>query len=72
MNLNFDTKSTKILSASKKVPSVHEEPIEGGGSEREVCDICGKRFKTHSMLDRHKENEHGNPEKTHTGPHRVE
>jgi hypothetical protein len=52
-----------------KGPPLHEEPIEGRQSGLEVCEICGKRFKTHAELDRHLENAHGNPERTHTKPH---
>jgi len=55
-----------------KGPPMHEEPVSGLTLGKEVCKICGKSFKTHSELDRHVENVHGTPEKTHTGPHRVE
>lgn len=65
-------KQMKTQPVHPKVPPIHEEPIEGLSSEKEICEICGKAFKTHTQLDRHKENDHGNPEKTHTGPHRVE
>jgi len=71
MNKLFSIKHTKIPSLPK-TPPLHEEPIQGRGSEKEICKICGKSFKTHSELDRHVENAHGAPEKTHTGPHRVE
>ena len=40
--------------------------------EKEICEICGKAFKTHAQIDRHMEHMHGNPEKTHTAPHRIE
>ena len=66
------SKQVKTSSVLPKAPSLHEEPIEGYESMKEVCEICGKKFKTHSELDRHMENIHGNPEKTHTGPHAVE
>jgi hypothetical protein len=66
------SKQGKNKSALPKVPPLHEVPIEGLSSAKEICKICGKAFKTHSELDRHVENVHGTPEKTHTGPHRVE
>jgi hypothetical protein len=66
------SKQTKIHSTLPKAPPLHDEPIEGLSSEKEICEICGKAFKTHTQLDRHKEHEHGSPEKTHTGPHKVE
>ncbi len=72
MNKSFGVKQTKIRYNLPKAPPLHEEPIEGLSSEKEICKICGKAFKTHSELDRHMENVHGAPEKTHTGPHRVE
>jgi len=49
--------------------TVHEEPVRTLEPSRLECEICGKAFKTHTELDRHLENIHGNPEKTHTGPH---
>jgi hypothetical protein len=52
-----------------KAPPLHEEPIEGLQPGKEVCEICGKTFRTHAELDRHLENTHGTPEKTHTKPH---
>jgi hypothetical protein len=72
MNATFSNKQTKISYGLPKAPPLHDEPIEGLSSEKEKCEICGKTFKTHTQLDRHMEHEHGNPEKTHTGPHRVE
>ena len=30
-----------------------------------VCDICGKAFKSHSQLDRHKISEHEKSEEAH-------
>jgi hypothetical protein len=30
-----------------------------------VCDICGKTFKSHSQLDRHKTSEHEKSEEAH-------
>ena len=69
-------KKVKTWSAPPEVPPIHDESISGleVGKEvgREVCQICGKAFKTHSELDRHMENIHGSPEKTHRGPHRIE
>jgi len=52
-----------------KAPPVPEEPTGKITAGPLVCEICGKTFKTHSQLDRHMEQAHGNPEKTHTGPH---
>jgi len=65
-------KQMKTRSVLPEVSPLREEPIEGLSSEKEICEICGKAFKTHTQLDRHKEHEHGTPEKTHTGPHRIE
>ena len=65
-------KQVKIRSDLPKGPPLHEEPVGGLVLSKEVCKICGKSFKTHSELDRHMENVHGTPEKTHTKPHRVE
>ena len=47
----------------------HDEPVRTTEPSKLDCEICGKTFKTHSELDRHMENVHGNPEKTHTKPH---
>lgn len=66
-----EDKQVKTHSDLPKTPSVHEESIEGY-ARGAVCEICGKTFKTHTELDRHKENVHGNPEKTHTHPHAIE
>ena len=65
-------KKEKTQSVLPKSPRLHEEPVGGQLLGKEVCKICGKLFKTHSELDRHMENVHGEPEKTHTGPHRIE
>ena len=65
-------KDAKTGSDLPKGPPLHEEPVGGLILSKEVCKICGKSFKTHSELDRHMENVHGAPEKTHTKPHRVE
>jgi hypothetical protein len=63
----------KILVSTRstlpKAPPVPEEPLDKIAPGPLVCEICGKTFKTHSELDRHMENVHGNPEKTHTHPH---
>jgi hypothetical protein len=72
MNKPLNSKQNNLRSTLPKVPPLHEEPIQGLSSEKEVCEICGKTFKTHTQLDRHMEHEHGNPEKTHTKPHAVE
>lgn len=64
--LNKQTKTRLFL---PKTPPLHEEPIGGSEVGREVCKICGKSFKTHAELDRHMEQMHGAPEKTHTKPH---
>ena len=66
---SFMDKQNKTKPVLPKTPPVHEEPLGGRQSGNEVCEICGKRFKTHAELDRHLENAHGNPEKTHTKPH---
>ena len=71
-----DNKKVKTKSVPSKMPPEHDESMSGGevGKEvgRDVCQICGKAFKTHSELDRHMENVHGSPERTHTQPHRIE
>jgi hypothetical protein len=41
-----------------KAPPVPEEPLENMPKSELVCDICGKTFRTHSQLDRHKTTEH--------------
>ncbi|MCW4000313.1 MAG: hypothetical protein NWE93_08730 [Candidatus Bathyarchaeota archaeon] len=46
-------------------PPVPEEPLEQMPKSRLACEICGKTFRTHSELDRHLEQIHGHPEKTH-------
>ena len=48
---------------------MHGEPVRTLEPSRLTCEICGRTFKTHSELDRHLESIHGNPEKTHMGPH---
>ena len=64
----FDFKQFKIQSYSREPPK-HEEPIRTAEPSKLECHICGKVFKAHAELDRHMENTHGNPEKTHTKPH---
>jgi hypothetical protein len=66
------SKKGKTSSDLPKGPPLHEEPVAGLVLGKEICRICGKTFKNHSELDRHVENVHGAPEKTHIGPHRVE
>ena len=61
--------SVKTGSAFPKSPPVPQEPTEQMPPSPLVCEICGKVFKTHTELDRHKEHIHGDPEKTHTKPH---
>jgi hypothetical protein len=63
------TKQDKPQSVPSREPPTHEEPVHTLQPSRLECEICGKAFKTHTELDRHLENVHGNPEKTHTGPH---
>ncbi len=58
-----------IRLALPKAPPVPEEPLDRLARGPLVCEICGKTFKTHSELDRHMENVHGSPEKTHTTAH---
>ena len=65
-------KKVKTSSVLPKAPPLHEEPIRSLEPSKLVCHICGKAFKTHSELDRHMENVHGAPEKTHTKPHKIE
>ena len=65
LNLN---KSKLNLIVPESHP-MHEEPVSTVEPSRLACEICGKAFKTHTELDRHMENAHGNPEKTHTGTH---
>ena len=45
-----------------KAPPVPEEPLDKMAPSELVCDICGKIFKTHTQLDRHKTTEHEEPE----------
>jgi len=52
-----------------KAPPVPEEPLDQMAPSLLVCRMCGKTFKTHIELDRHTEQMHGQPEKTHTKPH---
>jgi hypothetical protein len=49
-------------SALPKAPPVPEEPLENMPKSELVCELCGKTFKTHSQLDRHKTTEHEMPE----------
>ena len=65
-------KQIKTRSILPKAPPLHEEPLRGIEPGKLVCQICGKVFKTHAQIDRHMEHMHGNPEKTHTAPHRIE
>lgn len=53
-----------------KAPPVPEEPLDRMVPSSLVCRVCGKIFKTHLELDRHMENMHANPERTHVGPHK--
>jgi hypothetical protein len=69
MNKKLNVEPNKMPTTNPKAPSLHEEPIQGLSSEKEVCKVCGNTFKTHTQLDRHMENEHGNPEKTHIQNH---
>jgi uncharacterized C2H2 Zn-finger protein len=62
-------KQNKTQSNPSRESPMHEEPVRSTEPSRLECEICGKAFKTHTELDRHLENVHGNPEKTHTGPH---
>jgi Zinc-finger double-stranded RNA-binding len=45
-----------------KAPPVTEEPLDTMPKSELVCELCGKTFKTHSQLDRHKTTEHEVPE----------
>ena len=61
-----------ILSSRSVPPKSHpipEEPLDKLPKSLFACEICGKTFRTHSELDRHKEHLHGNPEKTHLSRH---
>jgi Zinc finger, C2H2 type. len=51
--------------APPKAPPVPEEPLENMPAGPLVCDICGKTFKSHSQLDRHKMSEHEKSEEAH-------
>jgi hypothetical protein len=64
-----ERKKVKKRSILPKAPPLHEEPIRGIQSGEIVCEICGKTFKTHTQRDRHMEQMHGSPEKTHTQAH---
>jgi len=64
-----EPKQVKSQSNRSREPPTHEEPVRTVEPSRLACEICGKAFKTHTELDRHIENAHGNPEKTHTGTH---
>lgn len=57
--IQFITSSTLT-----KVPPMHEEPIRGTEVGKIECRICGKSLKTESQLKRHKEEAHGNPDRT--------
>lgn len=61
--------SFPVLASIPRAPPIPEEPSGKMPPSMLVCEICGKTFKTHSELDRHKEHMHGHPEKTHTQPH---
>jgi hypothetical protein len=52
----------KIRSTIPRAPPVPEEPLETMPPSNLVCEICGKVFKTHSELDRHKTTAHEIPE----------
>jgi hypothetical protein len=54
----YDNKSKTL----PKAPPVPEEPLDKMAPSPLVCDICGKTFKTHTQLDRHKTTEHEVPE----------
>ncbi|MGD6853376.1 MAG: C2H2-type zinc finger protein [Candidatus Bathyarchaeia archaeon] len=61
-----------VRSAPNRIPEappVPEEPLENMPRSNLVCEICGRVFRTHSELDRHMENMHGQPEKTHIRSH---
>ena len=64
-----ERKKVKTRSILPKAPPLHEEPIRSLEAGKVVCQICGKTFKTHTQLDRHMEQMHGTPEKTHTKAH---
>ena len=64
-----EDKKIGTRSVPPREPPQHEEPIRTTEPSRLACEICGRAFKTHSELDRHMENMHGSPEKTHTRPH---
>jgi len=58
-----------VYLALPKAPPVPEEPLDKRPHGGLICGICGKTFKTHSELDRHMEQMHGQPEKTHIAKH---
>jgi AbrB family looped-hinge helix DNA binding protein len=53
-----NSKQPKIRSTLPKAPPVPEEPLDTMPKGELVCDICGKTFKSHTQLDRHKMTEH--------------
>ena len=63
------SKPSKLRSHEAETSPMHEEPVRTVEPSRLACEICGRAFKTHTELDRHMENMHGSPERTHTGPH---
>jgi hypothetical protein len=62
-------KEVKTQSPLPKAPPLPEEPLRGIEPGKLYCKICRKKFTSKSQLDRHMENMHGTPEKTHVGPH---
>jgi hypothetical protein len=56
------TPFSSTRSALPKAPPVPEEPLENMPKSELVCEICGKTFKSHTQLDRHKTTEHEVPE----------
>ena len=48
-----------------RAPPVPDEPLERMPKSDLVCDICGKTFKVHSELDRHKTSVHERSDEAH-------
>jgi hypothetical protein len=69
MTEQSNRKKVKTRAILPKAPPLHEEPIRTLEPSKLAFHICGKTFKTHTELDRHMEQMHGTPEKTHTKAH---
>ena len=50
MSKKISGKPNKMPTALPKAPILHEEPIQGLSSEKEVCKICGKTVRNYFHL----------------------